>query len=158
MQCRHCAWFRRARGRTPTTCRDVGEVADNDACAQFEVDAPEPEPPKPAELVGALSRERFSDIFHEVLAESFVLEQDARVAVDTIRAQLQTQGVNISLDPTRFERQSGRLIDLYVLYRLVNAVGLARYSDRIIETEIARVWRDADEKKPAARRARKVPL
>lgn len=157
MQCRHCAWFRRARGRTPTTCRDVGERSENEACAQFEVDAPESAPPTPKELVGALSRERFSDIFHEILAESFVLEQDARVAIDTIRAQLQTQGANISVDPTRFERQSGRLVDLYVLYRLINAIGLARYADRIIETEIERVWR-ADEKKPATRGVRKVPL
>jgi hypothetical protein len=154
MRCKSCAWFRRPRGRTPTTCRDVGEAADNEACAQFEVDAPEPAPPTPAELVGALSRERFSDMFHEILAESFVLEQDARVAVDTIRAQLQTQGANITLDPGRFERQSGRLVDLYVLYRLVNVVGLARYADRIIETEIDRMWRDADEK---PRRTRVAP-
>lgn len=144
MQCRHCAWFRRARGRTPTTCRDVGELATNDACEQFEVDAPEPKHPSPRELVGALAHERYSDIFHEVLAESFVLEQDARIAIDTIRAQLQTQGANISLDPVRFERQTGRLVDLYVLHRLVNAMGLSRYSDRILDVEIERMFRDAD--------------
>lgn len=154
MQCRHCAWFRRPRGRTPTTCRDVGEQPDNEACPQFEVDAPEPEPPKPAEFVGALARERFSDIFHEILAESFVLEQDARVAVDTIRAQLQTQGANISLDSSRFDRQTGRLVDLYVLYRMINATGLARYADRIIEQEIQRVWQNES----SAKKSRVLPL
>ena len=148
MQCRHCAWFRRPRGRTPTTCRDVGERAENDACPQFEVDAPEPEPPNPREFVGALTHQRYSDIFHEVLAESFVLEQDKQIATDTIRAQLQTQGANISLDSTRFDRVSGRLVDLYVLYRLTMAMGLSRYADRIMETEIARVFRDVDEHVP----------
>ena len=152
MQCRQCAWFRRPRGRTPTTCRDVGETADSEACPQFEVDAPDPEPPKPAEMIGALTHERYSDIFHEVLAESFVLEQDARVAIDTIRAQLQTQGANITLDPTRFDRQTGRLVDLYVLHRLVNAIGLSRYADRIMETEIARVFRDRADDKPTRRK------
>jgi hypothetical protein len=146
MQCRHCAWFRRPRGRTPTTCRDVGELPDSDACSQFEVDVPEPDPPKPAEFVGALAHEQYRDIFHEVLAESFVLEQDAKIAIDTVGAQLQTQGANISLDPVKFERQTGRLVDLYVLYRLVNVIGLVRYCDDIMKTEIARVFRDSAQK------------
>ena len=86
-----------------------------------------------------------------------MLEQDARVAIDTIRAQLQTQGANITLDPTRFDRQTGRLVDLYVLYRLVNAIGLSRYADRIMETEIARVFRDHAEDK-RQKRSKVVPL
>lgn len=146
MQCRNCAWFRRPRGRTPTTCRDVGEEPTNDACAQFEIDAPEPEPVEPKAAIGALTRESYRDIFHEVLAETFVLEQDAQIAVDTIRAQLQTQGVNIALEPAAFTRQAGRLIDLYVLYRLTLAIGLGRFTDQIITREIERVFRDREEK------------
>ena len=120
MQCRQCAWFRRPRGRTPTTCRDVGEAPDSEACSQFEVDAPDPTPPDPVGFVGALTRERYSDIF-------------------------------------RFDRQTGRLVDLYVLYRLVNAIGLSRYADRIMETEIARVFRDHAEDK-RQKRSKVVPL
>lgn len=151
MRCRHCAWFRRPRGRTPTTCRDLGEEPDRDACPQFEPDVPEPEIPEPEQYVGALTQQHYRDIFHEVLAESFVLEQDAKVAIDTVRAQLQTQGANIQLDPARFQRVSGRLTDLYVLYRLCMAVGLSRYVDGIMEQEITRMFRDQSERKVPAR-------
>jgi|GEM_PF-4813407 len=151
MMCRDCAWFRRPRGRVPTTCADVGEEPEGDACPQFEVDAPEPEVPEPAAFVGALTRQSYRDIFHEVLAENFVLEQDARLAIDTVRAQLQAQGANIAMEPSSFNRQAGRLIDLYVLYRLVLAVGLSRYVDDIMRTEIVRMFRDRDESKRKVR-------
>lgn len=147
MQCRNCAWFHRPRGRTPTTCRDVGEEPTNEACLQFEVHAPEPEPVEPSAAVGALTQETYRDIFHEVLAETFVLEQDARIAVDTIRAQLQTQGVNIDLEPGAFNRQAGRLVDLYMLYRLSLVIGLGRFADHIMKCEIERVFRDREEPK-----------
>lgn len=152
MRCRNCAWFHRPRGRTPTTCRDVGEEAGNEACLQFEVEAPEPEKPDPVSAVGALEHQDYRDIFHEVLAESFTLEQDSKLAVATVRAQLQAQGANIEMDPAAFNRQAGRLVDLYVLYRLTLSMGLGRYVDRIMETEIARVFRDRD-----ARRGKVVP-
>lgn len=152
MRCRDCAWFHRPRGRTPTTCRDVGEEPDNEACSQFEIEAPEASVPDPAATIGALEYQQYRDIFHEVLAESFVLEQDARLAVDTVRAQLQTQGANVAMDPTTFNRQAGRLVDLYVLYRLVLACGLSRYVDDIMKREIDRIFRDHD----APRVAKKV--
>jgi hypothetical protein len=151
MRCRNCAWFHRPRGRTPTTCRDVGEEPGNEACPQFEVEEPEPSVPDPPAAVGALLHQNYRDIFHEVLAESFTLEQDAKVAVDTVRAQLQAQGANISVDPASFNRQAGRLVDLYVLYRLALAVGLSRYVDRIMEMEIARIFRDRDKPKTPMR-------
>jgi hypothetical protein len=91
-------------------------------------------------VVGALTHQSYRDIFHEVLAENFVLEQDLRVAVDSIKAQLQAQGANIALDPKTFERQAGRLMDLYVLYRLGLVVGLGRYIDDIMRVEISRLF------------------
>jgi len=151
MRCRNCAWFHRPRGRTPTTCRDVGEEAGNDACPQFEVATPEPTEPDPVAAVGALQHQNYRDIFHEVLAESFTLEQDAKLSVATVRAQLQAQGANIEMDPAAFNRQSGRIVDLYVLYRLVLSMGLSRYVDKIMETEIDRVFRDREERKPKSR-------
>lgn len=151
MRCRDCAWFRRPRGRVPTTCADVGEEPNSEACPQFELEAPEPEVPDPEVVIGALTQQSYRDIFHEVLAESFVLEQDARLAVDTVRAQLQAQGANIAMDPASFNRQAGRLVDLYVLYRITLSIGLARYVDDIMRTEIARVFRDREESPKAKR-------
>lgn len=147
MRCKNCAWFHRPRGRTPTTCRDVGEEATNEACSQFEVMTPETQVPDPPGTVGALLHQEYRTIFHEILAESFVLEQDAKLAVDTVRAQLQAQGANIAMDPASFNRQCSRVVDLYVLYRLVLASGLSRYVDRIMEQEISRVFSDRLERK-----------
>jgi hypothetical protein len=144
MRCRNCAWFRRLRGRVPTTCRDVGEEADNEACSQFEIDEPEREPPDPKTAVGALLDQPYREIFHEILAENFVLEQDVRIAVDTIRAQLQAQGANIAIDTTYFERQADRLVRLYVLYRMTMAVGMQQYTERIIENEIERMFSEKE--------------
>lgn len=151
MRCKHCAWFHRPRGRTPTTCRDVGEEAANEACSQFEVMEPERSVPDPDATIGALTHQEYRTIFHEVLAESFVLEQDARLAVDTVRAQLQAQGANIAMEPASFNRQCSRVIDLYVLYRLVLATGLSRYVDRIMDQEIVRVFSDQPERKAKAK-------
>jgi len=147
MLCRDCAWFHRPRGRVATTCRDVGEDADNEACPQFENREPEHVVAEPEAAVGALVHQNYRDIFHEMLAESFTLEQDSKLAVATIRAQLQAQGANIEMDPATFSRQSGRIVDLYVLYRLVLAMGLGRYADKIMETEIERVFRDREDRK-----------
>lgn len=149
MHCRHCAWFRRPRGRVPTTCRDLGEEPSSEACSQFEIDAPTPDPPSPEAAIGALMSQNYRDIFHEILAESFTLEQDLHISVDTVRAQLQAQGANISAMPAQFNRVAGKLVDLYVLYRLALAVGLGRFADTLVGVAINKSFGQQEEEKHA---------
>lgn len=126
--CQDCRFFRLGVGRDGKSCQDIGERPNGVACESFR---PEPQ-------VGALPPEAHRDVFHEILAESFVLEQDVRLAVDTIKAQLQTQGASIDVDGKDFRSSAGRLVDLYVVYRLIMTVGLGRYADEIMAAEIQR--------------------
>ncbi len=127
--CGNCRSFRLVWGRGSETCEQRGEGPTNPPCPQYRATTAN---------VGALPDQDYADVFHEILAESFVMEQDLRLSVDTIKAQLQTQGANIEVDSLDFNRSSSRLIDLYVLYRLTMAIGLARYSDEIMVAEIQR--------------------
>lgn len=129
--CVDCRWFCAPSGRDGLSCRDVGEEPGSEVCDQYEkpkVDA--------QDYIGSLTQQSYREIFHEVLAEAFVLEQDMRLAVDTVKAQLQTQGANIDVEPLSFVRSAERLIDLYVTYRLGCAIGMNRYIDQIMDREI----------------------
>jgi len=121
-------------GRDGQTCQDQGEVRTGAACPRYA-----------AEIVnvGALPVPSYREIFKEVLAESFVFEQDLKLAVDEVAAQLQAQGATVSLNERgdnypEFRVTGERLVDLYVTYRLCMALGLARYADPIMEKEIER--------------------
>jgi len=137
MKCQDCKFYNQPVGRIPNVCRDR-EDGEAESCLQFEPYVPEPQTPDPASVVGALGQQHYRDIMHEILSESFVLEQDVTIAIDTIRAQLQTQGVNITMDAASFRSMASKVIDLYVLYRLTCAVGLGRFADTIVNHEIAR--------------------
>jgi hypothetical protein len=136
MRCRDCRWFEEPHGRA-SPCRDAGAKADDLGCEHLQRADDAAKAP-----VGALEHESYRALFHEVLAESFTLEQDMEVAINSIRAQMQTQGVNASLDATVFQRHSSRVIDLYVLYRLILMCGMGRYCDEIMNHEIGHVFRD----------------
>lgn len=86
--------------------------------------------------LGALSDMKYRDIFHEVLAESFTLEQDSELALKTIQAQLQTQGAEVVLEGFAYQRYASRLAELWTLHRLILAMGLAPYLDQIMAAEI----------------------
>jgi hypothetical protein len=137
---------------------DLGELAQSEACDHFTGkvidDTPIPQlerkPISPIEaekIIGALTNEEYRTIFGEVLAEGFTLEQDAQLALKNIQAQLQTQGVNIELEGNEYKRVTDRLIDLYKTYRLILAIGLARYSDEIMAQEIIRKFRVSTKEK-----------
>lgn len=133
-KCGTCRYFDRPMGRDGQTCQDQGEVRTAPACPRY---APE------IVNVGALPVPSFREIFKEVLAESFVCEQDLKLAVDEVAAQLHAQGATISLNERgdnhpEFRVTGERLIDLYVVYRLCMTLGLGRYSDQIMEKEIER--------------------
>lgn len=144
MKCGDCRWYLTQIGRIARSCRDRGEEHASEACLQFEPNVSEPETLPPAEAVGALVHQHYRDIMHEILSESFVLEQDVMIAIDTIRAQLQTQGANISMDASSFRSTANKLIDLYVLYRLSCAIGLGRFADSIVQHEIGRRFAGED--------------
>jgi len=155
MRCVDCHWFETKVkfGRDLRSCQDLGELPQNEACANFSPlnpsasDVPVEVTPKkdmtPDEVesaIGALTKQKYRDIFHEILAESFVMEQDVRLSVQTIRAQLQTQGAEVSAEAKDFERAAGKLVDMYVLYRLINATGMAAFTDKIMDIAIRKAF------------------
>lgn len=95
-----------------------------------------PEVQKIVAQIGALSDINYRDIFHEILAEGFTLEQDAELALKTIQAELQTQGAEVVLEGMSYQRYASRLADLWALHRLILAMGLAPYLEEIMSTEI----------------------
>ncbi len=153
MRCHDCHWFENAppAGRKAKPCVQLAEMAQNQACDHFTEkiqDAPEPvltlpkmEPDQVEGYIGALTEQKYRDIFHEIIAESFVLEQDLDIAAKTIAAQLQTQGANITAPADQFKRIADKLIELYVVYRTCNAVGLGAFAGEIMTAEIARKFK-----------------
>jgi len=145
MRCIDCHWFETKTKvrREMLSCKDLGEKAHTQSCDHFLKRQGEGQ--ETAEwsesLIGALSDVKFREVFHEIIAESFVLEQDAKLSVATVQAQLQTQGAQVSIDEMDFERHTSRIIDLYILYRLILAMGLGRYTDEIMRAEIERKFR-----------------
>ena len=141
MKCGECHWFREKSrfGRDPRACQDLGEKPEAEACDRFMKGPRDGNVPEwTNEQVGALLNVRYRDLFHEILAEGFVLEQDAKLAVATIQAQLQTQGALVVLEGREFERSVMRLIDLYQVYRIANVLGLGRFANEIMTAEIQR--------------------
>lgn len=125
------------------SCNDLGEKAHSQSCDNFLKRREDNQDVSEwvEGLLGALSDVKFRDVFHEIVAENFALDQDYRLAIATIQAQLQTQGAHVSVDETQLERYADRLIDLYVLYRMINAIGMGRYTDEIMKAEIERKFR-----------------
>ena len=140
--CQECCWFDRPVrvGRINRTCSDLGEKPETDACDRFMSKPSEGDlyPEWVQEQVGALQNLPYRELFHEILAESFVLEQDAKLAVMGIQTQLQTQGAEVVLDEKEFDRSTSKLIDLYQTYRLICLLGLTRFRDEIMSAEIKR--------------------
>jgi hypothetical protein len=159
-RCFDCHWFENAppSGRRSKPCADLGELAQSESCDNFVeklIDKPAPALPRkpvtPVEagnIIGALMHEEYRTIFGEVIAEGFVLEQDADLALKNIRAQLETQGANIALEGNEYKRIADKLIYLYKTYRLILAVGLGRYADEIMAQEIANRYKVHDDSKP----------
>lgn len=149
-RCNDCHWFENAPpvARTSQSCSDLGEVAQTRACANFTtkipngVEGPMITPKQfvtledRKEFLGALMDEPYAAIFNEILAENFVLAQDAHLAIKTVQAQLQAQGANIDAPADDFNRTVTRILDLVVTYRIACAVGLGRFADKIVEREI----------------------
>jgi len=159
-RCVDCYWFENPAPirREPESCRDLGELAQNQTCDRFELrqvnKTPRVKPklkqisPEEVEqIIGALKNESYREAFHEILVENFVLAQDSKLAIDTIQYQLQTQGANVIAPSDDFQRYADKLQDLYVLYRLANAMGLGGFVDRIMEREIANKFRVPDKSK-----------
>lgn len=149
-RCNDCHWFENAPpvARSPQSCSDLGELAQERACDNFTTKIPEGVPGPPitpkqfvtleerAEFLGSLMDESYAVIFNEILAENFVLAQDSHLAIKTIQAQLQAQGANIDAPADDFHRTVNRILDLVVTYRIACAVGLGRFADKIVEREI----------------------
>jgi hypothetical protein len=128
------------QGRDGTSCRDDGNAPETPGCPQF---SPRDDTARLAdnvERVAALTQQSYQEIFHEILAEKFVLEQDMAVATTTIEAQLQVQGANVRVDLDGVRRTAGWLIDMYATYRMTAAVGLSRFTDEIMRCEIERYF------------------
>jgi hypothetical protein len=149
-RCIDCHWFENAPpvARTSKSCSNIGELAQTRACDNFTTKIPDGvEGPMitPKEFVtleerkgflGALMDEPYAVIFNEILAENFVLAQDAHLAIKTVQAQLQAQGAAIDAPAADFHRTVTRILDLVVTYRIACAVGLGRFADKIVEREI----------------------
>lgn len=150
-RCYDCHWFESAppAARNPEPCADLGELPQNQACDHFksrveEIDTYEVLEPTPihtlkerVKYLGSLTEESYRSIFHEILAENFVLAQDADLAVKTVQAQLQAQGATAIAPAEDFKRTFDKLVDLYVTYRMINAVGLSTFANEIMSVEIA---------------------
>ncbi len=158
MRCSDCHWFENAPpvGRKSLPCIEQGELAQNEACEYFRerevsnvptLPRQEITPEKAKRVIGALGNESYHDIFREIIAESFTLEQDSRLAMLNVQAQLQQQGAEIVLDGDEYKRYADRLVDLYVLYRMACATGLGRWADDIVTAEISRKFGAKKEKK-----------
>jgi len=145
--CRECYWFNEKSrfGRDPRSCLDLGETPENEACDRFMTKPSEAEryPEWIQEQVGALANVRYRDLFHEILAESFVLEQDSKLAGQAIKIQLQTQGAEVVFDDKEFTKSLGRLIDIYQVYRMACVVGLGAFANEIVSAEIKRKFQRA---------------
>lgn len=152
MKCQDCAWFTIQRGRQPYRCSDTEHPAAS-TCDQFEPLVSETPEVPPREAVGELANEHYRDVFHTIVAESFVVEQDARLTIDTIRAQLQAQGAEVVVESAYFERVVQRLTNLTLLYRLCLATGLGRFADQIVGAEITSMFT----RKPDGPRPTKPP-
>ena len=157
-RCIDCHWLlvKVLHGRELRSCQDLGEIEQNAACERFTekkdvpsdalstvVTPPKVDPVEVEEYLGTLAHQKYREIYHEILAESFVMEQDLRLAIHTVKAQLQTQGADITVDGTEFERMAAKLVDLHVLYRLINATGMASFTDQIMEMAITRAFKPA---------------
>jgi hypothetical protein len=153
MRCIDCHWFtnKSGVGRAPRSCQEDGELAQTEACKRFvairtqgaepTVPLEVPQTPEDVEsFIGALGDVKYRDIFHEILSESFVLEQDLRISIGTIRAQLQAQGAEVTVEASQFEKYATKLIDLYVLYRLTNMTGMGAFSSQIMDIAIKRMF------------------
>ncbi len=154
-RCFDCHWYETAppAGRESSSCNDLGELAQSQACDQFtrRVESeevfldlkPDPLPTlkQREEYIGALKNQSYAEIFHEILAENFVLSQDAYRSMKAVQAQLQTQGAEITAQAADFDRTAQKLIDIYVTYRLACAVGLGAFVDRIMQREIENKFR-----------------
>ena len=139
--CSECHWFltKSRFGREEKSCHDLGEKPDTPSCDRFLKSPRDGNFPEwVQEQVGALLNVRYKDVFHEILAEGFVLEQDAKLSVATVQAQLQIQGAPVVLEGKEFERSIMRLIDIYQVYRMACAIGLGRFVDEIMSAEIKR--------------------
>lgn len=134
MTCKDCVWFGRSMGRAQKSCQDLGETEDNNACPSF-LNVPA--------RVASLGQEHYRDVFHEIISEQFVLEQDLSVAVDTVKAQLQAQGALITMEDGFIKRASSKLIDTVIMYRLSLAVGLGRFVDQIMSHHIDSTFGDS---------------
>jgi hypothetical protein len=140
--CGECYWLKEKSrfGRDIRSCQDLGEKPESEICDRFMTKPKDAEkfPEWVQEQIGALANVRYKDLFHEIIAEGFVLEQDSKLAVQAIKIQLQTQGADVVLDGKEFEKSVGRLIDIYQVYRMACVIGLGSFANEIVSAEIQR--------------------
>lgn len=152
MRCIDCHWFKKAppAGRESKPCSELGEVASNAACDRFTEFVYEHDPPPELKklsskelegVLGALCGQKYHEIFGEIIAEEFVLDQNLDHALKKPSAQLQQQGASITADFGDLKRTANKMISLYRTYRLATALGLGAFVDQIMTAEIEKNFR-----------------
>ena len=80
--------------------------------------------------------------FMNVVTDIFSMDKDAVAVIDEIRKEIDAQGYELPFQSNKVLALSGKLSDLYLLYRLTLSHGLGAFADHIMKLHIEKLFFD----------------
>lgn len=134
LTCSSCAFFKdrhrkfRIPGNTVKyTCKSKGVSKFNDLCESFEI--------KPSDTTPD-----YQQMFFNMIAHSFTVEQDAERAMDLIIKTMKEKGFEVPLAKKKFRSYIDKLTVLSTLSRMVDVMGLTLHKEAILDQEIVKLF------------------
>ena len=97
---------------------------------------------KKTEYLEALPSFSNQQDFMNVITDIFSMDRDAVTVIDEIRKEIDAQGYDLPFQASKVLALSGKLSDLYLLYRLTLSHGLGAFSDQIMKLHIEKLFFD----------------
>lgn len=155
--CHECFFFENETrfGRKNRSCRSIGEKPSGVACSAFVEAAGMPKRAVPDEFMvaralvaGRRSRDGVDPADVEnaitgILRNQLVMSRGVSDSVKKALIAVQQPGLEVDVDPAfmrEFERDVDRVLSLWSLYTLANALGIPSFADDLVHARMAQMF------------------
>jgi len=153
-KCGTCYHFKNkfAVGKDEFSCSELGTESEDNACGDYREgrhateQTPEVVLNEAREALneeGAMNfnvsqKENLFNIFTDI----FTIEQDTDIVLTKIKDEIEKQGYYLPFNANKILNYSSKLTDLYLLYRMTLATGMAAYLEDIMKFQIEKLFSD----------------
>ena len=126
---------------TNFSCSELFQEEKSSPCQEY-VKAPlRPSSLKPSNLEG-LPTISHQQEFMDIITDIFSVDKDIVSVMETVKREIEAQGYDIPFQSNKVIVLSGKLSDLYLLYRLTLSYGLGAFADQIMTLHIEKLFSD----------------